>query len=87
MREAENEFIYPETVPVAAVSTYILTGAKGQNRFCDRFCPLLLGMMGIVDIFFTDELQSTHFPFEASVVMATIPTITIDPHINMSTEL
>jgi len=87
MREAENEFIYPETVPVAAVSTYILTGAKGQLGFSDQSCPLLLGMMGIVDIFFTDELQSTHFPFEAPVVLAIIPTITIDPHINMSTGL
>lgn len=30
---------------------------------------------------------AAHFPFEATRVMATIPTITIDPHINMSTEL
>ncbi len=30
---------------------------------------------------------AAHFPFEATRVMSTIPTITIDPHISMSTEL
>jgi len=30
---------------------------------------------------------AAHFPFEATRVMASIPTITIDPHISMSTEL